>query len=365
MDAGSLLGPATGIGVFARRVLDGLARDPNIDVVTWAASWQGRGQLVDEVPPGVGVATRLMAARPLRAAWKRVPWPPLQWWTGPTDVVFGPNYVVPPARKAASVVSVHDLTVLHHPGWCTTDTLEYPELIRRAVRRGAWVHTDTLAVAGDVVEAFGVAPERVRCVPLAADTLVDADPAFGVRLAGCDRFILALGTIEPRKDLVGLVHAFDLVADTDPDVRLVVAGANGWATERFDDAVANSRHRGRIVRLGWVEPRSRSALLRAASVLAYPSWYEGFGIPPLEAMSVGTPVVATDVAAIAEVCGDAALLVPPGIPGALAQALTEVLSGGAVADRLRAVGPAHAARYRWEDTVAGITALLADAAASR
>ena len=364
LDVGALLGPPTGIGVFTRRLVDGLATDPQLQVTAWAATWRGRHQIRTVVPPAMTVATRPMAARPLRQLWKRVDWPPLQWWTGPVDVAFGPTYVVPPTGAAAAVMSVHDLTVLRHPELCTRDTLEYPGLVQRAVRRGAWVHTDTEAVAAEVIEAFGVHPDRVRCVPLAADTLPDASAADGVALAGGDRFILALGTVEPRKDLPALVAAFDQVASADSDVRLVIAGPDGWGTPQLDAAMAACTHRDRIVRLGWVDDVGRSALLRAASVLAYPSRYEGFGIPPLEAMSVGTPVVATAVAAVAEVCGDAAVLVPVGDTAALADALADVLADGATAHRLRAGGPRRAAEFSWADTVGAITTLLSDAAGS-
>jgi glycosyltransferase involved in cell wall biosynthesis len=128
--------------------------------------------------------------------------------------------------------------------------------------------------------------------------------------------------------------------------------------------MVTARHGDRIHVLGWVDAPGRSALLRAAEVLAYPSLYEGFGIPPLEAMSVGTPVVATDVAAVAEVCGDAALLVPVGDTDALAGALAEVTGDDATANGLRAAGPLRAARYSWDRTVAAMTSLYRDAAAA-
>jgi glycosyltransferase involved in cell wall biosynthesis len=262
-------------------------------------------------------------------------------------------------------VSVHDLTMVHFPAMCTADTLAYPDLVRAAVRRGAWVHTDTEAVAAEVIDLFGVDPDRVRCVPLAPSPVANADVATGHQLAGGERFILALGTVEPRKDLPGLVHAFDLVADADADVRLIVAGPDGWGADELAGVIATSRHRDRIVRLGWVDTHQRAALLRAAAVLAYPSRYEGFGLPPLEAMSVGTPVVATDVAAVAETCGDAAVLVPVGDTDALAAGLADVLNDAAVAQRLRTAGPVQAGRYRWGRTVTGMVELYRDAAAAR
>ena len=362
LDVAPLIGERTGIGVFTEQLARGLAADDSIELVAYAASWRGRHQVAAATPTPSRVVTRPMAARPLREAWRRMAWPPIQWWTGPVDVVHGPNYVVPPARHAAAVVSVHDLTMVHFPAMCTADTLAYPALVGAAVRRGAWVHTDTEAVAAEVIDMFDVDPHRVRCVPLAPSPVPDADVAVARNLVGADRFVLALGTVEPRKDLPGLVAAFDMVADTDADIRLVVAGPDGWGADELATAIAGSRHRARIVRLGWVDALQRASLLRAAAVLAYPSRYEGFGLPPLEAMSVGTPVVATDVPAVAETCSDAALLVPVGDLEALAGAIASVIGDDTVAQRLRSAGALRAEHYSWDRTVAAMTALYRDAA---
>ena len=134
-DATALLDPRTGVATFAHEVLTRLATRDGIQVVAFAVSWRGRGRLPLLVPRGVDVMTRPMPARPLRELWQRVDHPRIERWTGPIDVVHSPNYVVPPAR-AAQVVSVHDLTCLRFPELCTSDTLTYPTLIRRAVRRG-------------------------------------------------------------------------------------------------------------------------------------------------------------------------------------------------------------------------------------
>jgi alpha-1,3-rhamnosyl/mannosyltransferase len=170
--------------------------------------------------------------------------------------------------------------------------------------------------------------------------------------------VLAVGTVEPRKGLVDLVRAFDeLAAADDADrpeperIRLVVAGPDGWGTAAFEAAVAAARYRSRIVRLGWVDDTARADLLAGAAVLAYPSLYEGFGLPPLEAMTVGVPVVCSDAGPLPEIVGDAARLVPAADPAALAAGLAEVLADDAVRRRLAEAGPAHAARYGWDRCV--------------
>lgn len=316
----------------------------------FALTWRGRGGLPAFVPDGIETCSRPMAARPLRSLWRRLDYPPIEYWTGPVDVVHGTNFVVPPSRRAARIVTVHDLTAVHYPELCTADTLRYPSLIRRAVAAGAWVHTPSAFVAREVAEHFQIGQDRVRAiahgVPGAA-RLTTGDAASGRRLAGSGHFILALGAIEPRKGLPLLVRAFDLVADADHEINLVVAGPDAWGSDALTAAIEASPNRRRIRRLGYVGADEKAALLAAAAVFAYPSLYEGFGLPPLEAMIVGVPVVATTAGALPEVLGDAAVLVPPGEMEALAGGLAELLQdGGGRAARVEE-GRRRASAYSW------------------
>jgi glycosyltransferase involved in cell wall biosynthesis len=320
-------------------------------------TWRGRGRLSSVVPPNVAVAERPMAARPLRALWKRANHPRADWWIGQHDVVWGPNYVVPPTR-AASIVTVHDLTAVHFPQLATADALAYPRLVQRAVDRGAWVHTPSSFVRSEVIDHFQVDPDRVVSVPLGVRPVAPGDASPGRRLAGGDRYVLAIGTIEPRKDLPTLVRAFNLVGDGYPDVRLVVAGQDGWGAEAFDVALRGSRHRQRIVRLGWVSDHDREALLRGASVYAYPSIYEGFGLAPLEAMSADVPVVTTAAGSLPEVAGPGADLVPVSDADALAASLARVLSDAEHRRDLVAHGREVVARHSWDTSAERFATLL-------
>lgn len=372
VEATALLGTRTGVGRFVEGALQALAAQPGLAVRAFAISWRRRRWLVDGVPRGVEVRQRAMPARPLHAAWSHQHLPPVEWFIGACDVVHGTNFVVPPTRRAARIVTVHDLTPLRFPQLCDQATLGFPALVRRAVQEGAWVHTPTNAVAAEVVEAFGAPPERVRAVAHGVPAyraqhggLSEGDPLEDLLPRGCRRIVLAVGTVEPRKDFPCLVEAFGLVASTRTDVALVIAGRDGWGAEALARAVERSPWRRRIVRPGYLSPPRLAELWQSATVLAYPSVYEGFGFPPLEAMQAGVPVVASAVEAVSEVVGEAAVLVPPGDADALAGALALVLDDEHQQAELRAAGRARVAQYSWEACASGLGALYRDAVAAR
>jgi glycosyltransferase involved in cell wall biosynthesis len=365
-DATPLLGRPTGVGAFCAGALQGLAAVPGLDLSAYAVSWRRRKGIAPLVPNAVSTRQLAMPARPLHAAWRRASFPPVEWFIGRRDVVHGSNFVVPPTRAAARVVTVHDLTVVLYPELCDGPTLEFPDLVRRAVAGGAWVHTPSQFVADQVVAELQVDPSRVRAVhhgiPTLAPSATPPAPDPPVRLPkGCGRYVLAVGTIEPRKDYPLLVAAFEEVAAGHPEVALVIVGGDGWGSDRFLEAVAASPVRSRIVRAGYLDDGALAATLRGAAVLAYPSRYEGFGFPPLQAMAASVPVVATAVGAVPEVVGDGALLVRPGDADGLAAALAWVLDGGTGVDDQVARGLARSAHFTWSRCADGLVSLYRDA----
>lgn len=379
LDATPLLGARTGVGTFVAGALDALSDRPEMTVTAYALSWRGRTTLREVLPAGV-TSGWAVPAGPLLRLWARTGLVPAEWIADAEDgieVVHGTNFVVPPTRRAARVVTVHDLTCVRFPELCTPTTLRYPSLIRRAIRGGAFVHTPTAHVAAEVCEAFDADPQRVFAVHHGLGVPGDDDAARdpgatagdGLRAARAltggrvDRYVLALGTVEPRKDFALLVRAFDRIAADHPDVGLVIAGPDGWGGDLLERALVAARHRSRIGRAGYVDGPTRIGLLAGATLFAFPSVYEGFGLPPLEAMAAGVPVVATATGAVTEVSGGLATLVAVGDEEALAEAMAAVLDRRP--DDQIGAAREHAATFTWARCAAGLAALYDRAAADR
>lgn len=356
VEATSLLGPRTGVGQMVTNLLTTLSARDDLEVSAFAVTLRGRGALAYEVPRHVRARTRHIPARLTRMLWQHAPIPRAELWTGRVDVVHAPNFVAPPAR-APVVTTVHDLTFVWYPELSTPDTLTFPRYIRLAIDRGAILHVVSDFIASEVREHFDIEPERVVRVYSGLVPSAGGDPARGQRLSGADRYVLALGTVEPRKNLPNLVRAFDAAAGDDRDLVLLIAGPDGWGVDEFDAAVEGARHGERIRRLGYVDDHDRRDLLAGATVLAYPSIYEGFGHPPLEAMQAGIPVVASNAGALPEVLGDAALLPDPADVDALAGALDTVLHDHDVRAQLVARGHERVTRYTWDHAGAEFAAL--------
>lgn len=361
VDATPLLDVRTGVGVFTDALLRGLATRDDVEVTAFPVSLSGRSRMRDVTPPGVRVRTPPLPARALHARWRRRSTPRIDLLVGRPDVVHGPNFVVPPAR-AARVATVHDLTTLRYPELCHADTLRFPDIVRRAAAEGAWIHTVSEAVRDEVVAELGIDAERVVAVPNGFDPPV-GDAPTGRRLAGVERYVLAVGTVEPRKDLPSLVAAVDRLAVEHPDLVLVHAGGDGWQVERLHEALASMGHPDRVRRLGHVPHDQLGHLYAGARVFAYPSVYEGFGIPVLEAMSCDVPVVTTAVPALQEVAGDAAAIVPVGDVDALAGAIATAWTDEAWRAQAIERGRLRCERYSWGACVDGIVGIYRAATA--
>jgi glycosyltransferase involved in cell wall biosynthesis len=234
-------------------------------------------------------------------------------------------------------------------------------IVRRAIARGATVHTGSEFVAAEIDELFGPGLRshgRLVVIPLGVPPLGTEARMPSAVTAAVDGapYVLAIATLEPRKNLPHLVSAFGALAVKHPELRLVIAGRDGPARPAVDDAIARlpSGAAGRVVLAGHVDDAGRRALLDGAAVLAYPSIYEGFGFPLLEAMSAGVPVVAARAGSIPEVAGDAALLVEPTDDAGLAASIERVLTDDTIRTELVARGRDRLAAFSWTETARGL-----------
>ena len=363
LDGTPLLGRITGIGLTVRELLENLVAFDELDLRAYAVTFRGRGGLAERVPAGVLSEQRPMAARPLMAAWSRSSHPRIERFIGSVDVVHGTNFVVPPSRRAARVVTVNDLTFERYPELCEPATLRFGRLVARAVDSGAILHVPSQFVAAEVRATYGAAREQVIVVGWGTPPLAPADLEGAASIIEEGRpFVLSVGTAEPRKDLPSLVRAFGLLSGADPELRLLLVGPRGWGEEALEDAISELEQPERVLRAGYVDDGVLSALLGRARVLAYPSLYEGFGLPPLQAMAAGTPVVSTRAGSIAEVVGGAALLVEPGEVEDLAAALAIAVYDEAQRGVLITAGRARVGDFTWEKTAQGMLELYRRAA---
>jgi len=375
LDVTPLIGARSGVGHFVAEILDAMQGSPGIRLVPYSLSLRARRGLGLGLPglsrPAAGpsplpAGTRQLPypAGPAIAAWGRIDQPSVERWLAPAVVVHGTNFVVPPVRGAGAVVTVHDLTFARFPEMVAPDVRRFVPALRRAVERGAWVHTPSQYVAAEAREVLGT--DRVVAVPHGVPRIaLPASPLGG--LVGDSEFILAMGTLEPRKNVPRLVSAFGPVAAAHPGLQLLLAGADGPARPAVLTARAAlpAAIQKRVHIAGYVDERMRATLLARASVFAYPSLYEGFGFPVIEAMAAGTPVVAGNAGAIPEVAGDGALLVDPTDVDAIAEGLTRVLDDPDLAERLVRAGRRQAAGYSWRRAAEGLTDLYRRAAETR
>jgi glycosyltransferase involved in cell wall biosynthesis len=348
VDATAVPARLTGAGVYAARVLAALAGRDDLEVAAFCAP----GSAASLAAPGLRLhpVAAAGAGRPARIAWTQLLAGRAARAAG-ADLLHGVHYELPLASRLAQVVTVHDLTLVTHPEWHETAKVRYfGWALRRAVARATRVLCVSATTARDLAERLEVPAERVDVTPLGTD-LRPAPPdrveAVRRRLGLDGPYLLGLGTVEPRKDLPTLVRAFAALAGELPH-RLVLAGLAGWGSGALASAVAASGVADRVLHAGYVPEADKAALLTGADVFVYPSRYEGFGLPVLEAMACGTPVVTTTGGSLPEVAGDAATLVEPGDDHALAAALAKLAGDPAAREDAAARGRRRAAAFSWE-----------------
>ncbi len=283
----------------------------------------------------------------------------LFWSSPPLDVLHTTDFIPPrflPGR-AKSVITIHDLAFMHFPHFLTQASARYYGQIEDAVKRADHIIAVSNSTRRDIINLLGVDERKITVIYEAPNPIyrpMDRAHALAqvqARFPVPRDFILFVSTIEPRKNVQGLLRAFRrLLDDYKLDAHLVLAGAKGWLSQEAYDLVTELKLNKQCQFLGAVEEEDLVFLYNAARCLAYPSFYEGFGLPPLEAMTCGTPTVVANVSSLPEVVGDAALLVAPNDAEELTVALWRLLTDDGLWRELQQKGFTRAERFSWERT---------------
>jgi len=341
----------TGVGEFTHQLVKALVSthlaDPSgrpLEVTLFSSSWKDRFRLPSELA-GAAVVDRRVPVRVLNLAWHRLGWPLAETLTGQTfDVTHSLHPLLLPSRRAAHVITIHDLNFLAYPGRTRAEIRrDYPVLARRHAHRADRIIVPSRFTAAEVERVLEVPIDRIAvCSPGA--------PEWSPRQShvATDGYVLFFGTLEPRKNVGGLLDAYERLLGRRPVPELRLAGKESEEARPWLDRISRPPLAGHVRHIGYVDPSQRRALYEGARVLVQPSFEEGFGLPVLEAMTLGVPVVAADRGALPEVLGDAGLLVNPERPDELASAIERAIDDDSFASAAAAKGVLRARQFRWD-----------------
>ncbi len=370
IESNSMRPPRSGIGRYTWEITRRWEQDPGLGLfyfygMSWVTRWS------DLMPSAIRPSTQEMTrwlkehtprGRELRHQLDNAAFH-IHLLRHPVDVIFGPNYSAPKSR-VPTVITFHDLSHIHYPETHPPARVAYlNQQIPKSVRQSAIILTVSEFSRQEIVDAFPEVESRVRVVypgitPSVASAEAEADL---VRWLDTDPppYFLFLATLEPRKNISRLLASYAALPDRiRKEHPLYLAGSFGWREAEFGDALKHLLDRGEARLLGFVPDALLPALYRRALALVYPSLYEGFGLPPLEAMATGCPVLVADVTAMPEVCGDAALYCDPLDVGSIIAGMRRLAEDEVLRARLAAAGPARAALYTWEAAAAQVLAVM-------
>lgn len=355
LDVQPAVAQRAGVGQYTRHLADALAKTAGTDTLSlFYFDFRRQGQ-VPFAPGAKSRAVRWLPGRVAEQAWKRLNFPPFEWFAGRADLYHFPNFILPPlSSRAKAVVTIHDMAFMKFPAFAEDRNRRYLEArIRDTVRRADAVVTDSEVSAVDIRELLGVEAGRVHAIPLGVNPSIKRASDQAVervkRQFNLDRpYLLSVSTVEPRKNLAFMIDVFDRLGSFDGE--LVLAGMPGWKSDPIFAAMRSAKRAARIRYIRYVDDADLPALYTGATAFLCTSHYEGFGLPPVEAMACGTPVVSSGGGALAEVLGNAATVVAKFDPDAWVAAVGSAIGDQAVRARLVDAGMRRAAGYTWAET---------------
>jgi glycosyltransferase involved in cell wall biosynthesis len=349
-----------GIGRYTRELVRALAKlDRGHDYVLFAAA--GGQRPVDAGwPTSFQTRSVPLSDRALAILWHRLQLPLwVELVTGPVDIFHSPDFVLPPVRRAKTLLTVHDLSFIRYPQCADANLRAYlNRVVPRSVHRADLVLADSQNTKDDLVELLDVRHDRIEVIypgveerfrPIEDQVVLDeARKQYDLPA----RFIFGLGTLQPRKNFTRLIEAYSLLVTRYPSLHLVIAGGKGWLYEEIFATVERLDLEEEVVFPGFVADEDLPALYNLAELFVFPSLYEGFGLPPLEAMACGTPVITSDASSLPEVVGEAGLMVEATDVEGLAEAVRRVLEDDALREGMIAKGVKQVRKFTWQKAAA-------------
>lgn len=313
-------------------------------------------QLVAE-HPNVRAIPIPLSPRRLTQIWQRLRAPlPVELFTGRVDILHAPDFVLPPTR-ARTLLTVHDLSFLVHPELTVPSMVRYlSSAVPRSVRRANHILADSEATKRDLVRLLHADPSRTSVVyPGLSSGFGPVTPELAAhvraKLKLPERFLVFVSTFSPRKNVVRLIEAFAALTQNNaiaPDVALVLSGQRGWMDEQIFEAIEHANLGDRLRWVRFLDDADLPAVYNLATATVYPSLYEGFGLPALEALACGSPVVTANNSSLPEVVGEAAVLIEATSVASIASGIERVLNDGALREQLRVAGFQQARHFTWE-----------------
>jgi glycosyltransferase involved in cell wall biosynthesis len=354
----------TGVGEYIHQLARAYTATYREELLLFTSSWKDRPAPTVADQTGARVIDRRIPVRILNYLWHRLEWPPAEMLAGDVDVTHSAHPLLMPARNAAQIVTIHDLFFLAH----THDTgaeirRDYPVLAASHARRAHAVITSTQYGRSQIIERLAVAGERIYVCPPGAPVWRTLGQQPNVPSDGC---ILFVGTLEPRKNVGALLDAYERLVSRRADMpRLVLAGRATAAASSWLARIKNVPLAGRVTHVGYVDDHAREDLYRSARVLVMPSLDEGFGLPALEAMSAGVPVIVSSRGSLPEVVQDAGAQVDPSNTDSLADAVERAVFDESWAMRAAQVGLDRARSFAWADSARTLHRAYTEAVARR